>query len=85
MALNDDMMEAATGGLADTDPYGYVCEGTIIKSAGSAAGKTMYSVDADNGRKYWATWSYETVLSKGERVQLIHADDGSYILEAIID
>ncbi|MCR5409866.1 MAG: hypothetical protein K6E90_02680 [Lachnospiraceae bacterium] len=85
LALDDEMMAQATGGITDTDPYGYVCEATVIKSLGTASDRTLYSVDADNGRTYQARWRYRSILNKGERVQLIHADDGTYELEPILD
>ena len=88
MALDDELMAQATGGLTNTDPYGYVCEATVLSGAGSSvvngATRTDYSVDADNGKKYIAYWPYDNVLNPGDRVQLIHDDDGGYSLEVII-
>lgn len=85
--INDEMMAQATGGLTQTDRYGFVCEATVSSEPGSATinGITMtdYYVEADNGRKYIARWAYRQVLEKGDRVQLIHDEDGCYSLEPI--
>ena len=85
MALDDEMMTQAAGGIADVDPYGYVCEGTVIPATGTPSDRTMYSVEGDNGKRYWAVWRYRSVLSAGEVVQIIHEDDGTYILEPLRD
>ncbi len=85
--LSDDMMAQATGGATDVDPYGFVCEATVISGPGSSVTNgvtvTDYSVEADNGKSYLASWPYEVLLHIGERVQLIHNEDGFYSLEPI--
>ena len=85
MELKDEVMAQATGGTADADPYGFVCEATVISGPDSVSngGGTDYSVDADNGKAYIATWLYEEILHIGDRVQLIHNEDGFYSLEPI--
>lgn len=89
IALNDDSMAAATGGMTSTDRYGFVCEATVSSGAGTSTvngvAGTDYSVEADNGRSYIARWAYSEVLHIGDRVQLIHDDDGGYSLESIPD
>ena len=85
--LDDDSMAAATGGMTQTDRYGFVCEATVSSVPGTstvnAVTGTDYTVEADNGRSYIARWSYSEVLHPGDRVQLIHDDDGGYSLEPI--
>jgi hypothetical protein len=85
MELNDEMMAKAAGGTADADPYGFLCEATVISGPGSAsnAAGTDYSVNADNGKSYIAAWPYAEILNIGDRVQLIHNEDGFYSLEPI--
>ena len=85
MELKNEVMAQATGGTADADPYGFVCEATVISGPDSVSngGGTDYSVDADNGKAYIATWLYEEILHIGDRVQLIHNEDGFYSLEPI--
>ena len=87
MQVSDEIMEQAAGGRIETDPYGFVCEATVLSSCGSSVtnGVTTadYSVEADNARKYIASWPYKEVLHAGERVQLIHNMDGTYSLEFI--
>ncbi len=89
MALDDDMMAQATGGLVDVDRYGFVCEATVTSGPGTSTWngvtRTDYSVDADNGKSYLAAWAYQDALKIGDRVQLIHDDDGGYSLEPIIN
>lgn len=86
-ALDDDSMAAAAGGTAQVDRYGFVCEAAVSSGAGTSTvnGLTVtdYSVEADNGRSYIARWAYSEVLHLGDRVQLIHDDDGGYSLEPI--
>jgi hypothetical protein len=85
--LSDDMMAQATGGVTETDPYGFVCEATVISGPGSSVtngvAMTDYSVEADNGKSYLASWPYEELLRIGDRVQLIHNENGFYSLEPI--
>ena len=87
-AIDDELMAQATGGLTDNDPYGYVCEATVISGAGTSVinggSKTGYTVDADNGKKYLACWRYPEALNLGDKVQLIHDEDGCYSLEPIM-
>ena len=87
IALDDDSMAAATGGMTSTDRYGFVCEATVSSGSGSSTVNgvtgTDYSVEADNGRSYIARWAYAEVLHIGDIVQLIHDDDGGYSLEPI--
>ncbi len=85
VALNDDMMAQATGGIVNVDPYGYVCEGTIASDTASPSDNTMYSVEGDNGKSYWAVWRYRSTLSTGDIVQIIHDEDGTYVLEPLRD
>ena len=85
--LDDDSMAAATGGMIQTDRYGFVCEATVSSGPGTSTVNgvtgTDYTVEADNGRSYIARWAYSEVLHPGDRVQLIHDDDGGYSLEPI--
>ena len=83
MKLNDEAMAKTNGGAADVDPYGYLCEGTVKNNSGSNPTGNLYSVDGDNGKSYWGTWDYRSVLSDGDRVRIIHAEDGSYVLEPL--
>ena len=87
IALDDDSMATATGGMTQTDRYGFVCEATFSSGAGTSTVNgvtgTDYSVEADNGRSYIARWVYSELLHLGDRVQLIHDDDGGYSLEPI--
>ena len=87
MQLDDSMMALATGGITDSDPYGFVCEATVTSAPGihkeNGMSMTDYSVEADNGKSYLVRWHYDTVLNTGERVQLIHDDDGGYSIEPI--
>lgn len=87
IVLDDELMGQATGGMAQTDRYGFVCEATVSSGPGTSTVNgvtgTDYSVDADNGRSYLARWAYSEVLKIGDRVQLIHDDDGCYSLEHI--
>ena len=87
IALDDNSMAAAAGGMAQTDRYGFVCEATVSSGPGTSTVNgvtgTDYSVEADNGRSYIARWAYSEVLHIGDRVQLIHDDDGGYSLEPI--
>ena len=88
MAIDDELLAQATGGLTDNDPYGYVCEATVISGAGTSVidgmSRTAYTVDADNGKKYLAKWMYPETLNLGDKVQLIHDEDGCYSLEPIM-
>ena len=85
--VSDEMMAQAAGGMVETDPYGFVCEATVISGGGTSVTNgvtaTDYSVDADNGKKYIASWPYQELLHIGDRVQLIHNEDGCYSLEPI--
>ncbi len=87
MKLDDNTMANATGGMTQTDRYGFVCEATVTSGPGTSTVNgvtgTDYSVDADNGRSYIARWAYQEVLQIGSRVQLIHDEDGGYSLEPI--
>ena len=87
ITLDDEMMATATGGMTQTDRYGFVCEATVTSAPGTSTVDgvtgTDYSVNADNGRDYIARWAYQEVLHIGDRVQLIHDDDGGYSLEPI--
>ncbi|MCR5789764.1 MAG: hypothetical protein K6G83_07735 [Lachnospiraceae bacterium] len=87
MELNDELMAQATGGRADADPYGFLCEATVISGPGTSTAngvsRTDYSVAADNGKQYLAYWGYDVILKIGDRVQLIHDEDGFYSLEPI--
>ena len=80
MALNDEAMAKATGGVVDADPYGYLCEGTV--GSGTAHGTTNgvettdYSVDGDNGKGYWAVYQGPGELKPGTRVRIIHVESG---------
>ena len=88
IALDDEMMARATGGLTDRDPYGFVCEAAVISGGTGPASKfgegSYYTVDADNGKQYLAHWAYKEELKTGDIVQLIHDDDGSYSLEPLM-
>jgi hypothetical protein len=84
-ALSDELMGQASGGGMDIDPYGYVCEGTVVRGPGKSNDRPVYNVEGDNGKGYWASWGYRSVLKAGDRVQVIHDDDGSYVLEPIPD
>lgn len=86
--LNDEMMAKASGGTVDVEPYGFICEATVVSGPGTATvngvPRTEYSVSADNGKKYIAGWQYtDVVLKAGNRVQLIHDQDGGFSLEPI--
>ena len=81
MEISDDLMAQAKGGLAEADPYGYVCEATVISRKSN--GVSDYSVDADNGLKYISIWRYPQILRNGDRVQLLHQHDGTYSLEPL--
>ncbi len=87
IALDDEMMATATGGMTQTDRYGFVCEASVTSGPGTSAvngvTETDFSVRADNGRDYIARWAYREMLNIGDRVQLIHDDDGGYSLEPI--
>lgn len=70
------------------DSYSFICEGTVIRSDGTAAAdstaQAMYEVRADNGVEYLASWSYHSALAPGTRVQLIQSSEGRYSLEQIL-
>ena len=92
MTIDDEAMAKASGGAADVDPYGYLCDGTI--DTGTAHGTTNgvettdYSVDGDNGKGYWASYLGDGVLSPGTRVRITHVESGwnagGYEIEIII-
>ena len=82
--LNDEMMAVTSGGVEERDPYGYVCEATVISEHSSLSKRTDYIVDSDNGKKYIGLWEYDFALDMGSRVQLIHNRDDSYTLEPIL-
>ena len=88
VALDDDLMAYATGGIAGSLPYGYVCEATVFSGPESASWNgtagTAYKVDADNGERYLASWAYNDILNPGDRVQLIHVEYG-FAMEPIIE
>ena len=60
MEINDEEMQNATGGAADVDPYGYLCDGTVGNGTGHGTTNGVetidYSVDGDNGKGYWAVY-----------------------------
>lgn len=86
--LDDDLMAHAAGGAQVNDPFGYICEATVVSGPGSSEingiQKTDYRVEADNGRLYQAYWDYRSKLDMGARVQLIHEQDGTYCLEPLM-
>ena len=85
MAIDDDLMAQASGGVTMNLPYGYICEATVTDGPENTGttGKA-YGVVADNGERYLGGWAYGEALKTGDRVQLIHVENG-FTLEPIMD
>ena len=78
--INDEEMQNATGGAADVDPYGYLCDGTVGNGTGQGTTNGVetidYSVDGDNGKGYWAVYQGAGELKPGTRVRITHVENG---------